>query len=131
MEGLAVTCPLAPNMSHLILSSCSSPRDFALDFLQTLPRDNALVLSLTFGSANTWYEDLHLASQVPCPAHTSNLTGCPKPVRCSVGLGNGQLCYGFIPIIGKAATRHIGHAAAQIEPPAIAAEGPSKSTLVV
>ena len=43
----------------------------------------------------------------------------------------GGLHYGFIPIIGKAATRHIGHAAAQIEPPAIAAEGPSKSTLVV
>jgi len=25
-----------------------------LDFLQTLPHDNALALSLTFGFANTW-----------------------------------------------------------------------------
>lgn len=62
MEGFAVTCPLAPNTSHLILGSCSSPRDFALGFLQTLLHSNALALSLTFGSANTWYEDLHLAS---------------------------------------------------------------------
>ncbi len=62
MEGFVVTCPLAPNTSHLILGSCSSPRDFALDFLQTLPRDNALALSLTFGSANTWYQNFHLTS---------------------------------------------------------------------
>ena len=57
-----VMCPLAPNTSHLILSSCSSPRDFALSFLQTPPHGNALALSLTFGSANTWLEDLHLSS---------------------------------------------------------------------
>jgi len=62
MEGFVVTCPLAPNTSHLILDSCSSPRDFALDFLQTLPHDNALALSLTFGSANTWYQNFHLTS---------------------------------------------------------------------
>ena len=53
-EGLMVRCPLAPSTSHLILGSCSSPRSFALGFLQTLPHDKALALSLTFGSANTW-----------------------------------------------------------------------------
>jgi len=33
-----------------------------LGFLQTLPRDNAFALSLTFGSANTWYQNFHLTS---------------------------------------------------------------------
>jgi len=70
-----VTCPLAPSTSHLISSSCSSPRRFGLGFLQTSPRDNALALLLTFGSANTWWEDFHLPSFVPCPAHTSELSG--------------------------------------------------------
>jgi hypothetical protein len=32
----------------------SSPRNFALSFLQTPPRGDALALSLTFGSAKTW-----------------------------------------------------------------------------
>ncbi len=39
-EGLAVTCPLAPNTSHLILGSCPSPRDFVLD-LTTMDGGNA------------------------------------------------------------------------------------------
>jgi hypothetical protein len=65
-----VTCPLAPQTSHLLSSSYSSPRNFALNFLQTSPREFALVLLLTFGSANTWYQDLHLTSLVPCTAHT-------------------------------------------------------------
>jgi len=30
---------------------------------------------LTLGSANTWYEDFHLASSVPCPAHTLTFRG--------------------------------------------------------
>ncbi len=38
--------------------------------LQTLPHGNALVFSLAFGSTNTWQEDFHLSSFVPCPAHT-------------------------------------------------------------
>ena len=38
--------------------------------LQTPPRDDALALLLTLGSANTWYEDFHLTSYVPCLAHT-------------------------------------------------------------
>ena len=57
-----VTCPLAPDMSRLLSGSCSSPRNFALGFLQALPRGNALALLLTFGSANTWQEDFHLSS---------------------------------------------------------------------
>ncbi len=51
--------------------SCSSPRNFGLDFLQTPPHDDALVLLLAFGSAITWQEDFHLSSFVPCPAHTN------------------------------------------------------------
>jgi len=62
MEGLIATCPLAPNTSHLRLGSCTPPRNFTLDFLQTPPRDDAIALSLTFGSANTWYRDLHPTS---------------------------------------------------------------------
>ena len=70
-----VTCPLASATSHLISSFCSSPRSFALSFLQTLPRDNAPALSLTFGSAITWYRDFHPTSLVPCPAHTLCASG--------------------------------------------------------
>lgn len=71
MEGFAVTCPLAPDVPHLRSGSCSSPRALGLDFLQTPPHDDALVLLLAFGSANTWHGDFHPASSVPCPAHTS------------------------------------------------------------
>src|ERR671918_2686441 len=91
MEGLMVTCPLTPYTSHLLSSSCSSPRSFGLSFLQTPPRDDALALLLTFGSANTWYRDSHPTRLVPCPAHTPSahsprpdrdLTYCsPKPLR--------------------------------------------------
>jgi len=70
MEDFAVTCPLVPDVPHLRSGSCSSPCIFGLGFLQTPPRDDALALLLTFGSANTWCEDLHLASSVPCLAHT-------------------------------------------------------------
>ena len=34
-------------------------------------RDLRLALLLTLGSANTWCEDLHFTSYVPCLAHTS------------------------------------------------------------
>ena len=70
MESFAVTCPLAPDTSHLRSGSCTSPRAFGLSFLQTSPHDDALALLLAFGSAITWQEDLHLLSSVPCPAHT-------------------------------------------------------------
>ena len=73
MEGFAVTCPLAPNVPHLISGSCSSPRAFGLGFLQTPSHDDALALLLTFGSAITWFGDLHPVSSVPCPAHTSSI----------------------------------------------------------
>ncbi len=73
MEDFVVTCPLVSDTSHLISGSCSSPRNFGLDFLQTPPRDDALVLLLAFGSAITWQEDFHLSSFVPCPAHTSTI----------------------------------------------------------
>ncbi|MDP8246527.1 MAG: hypothetical protein P9M00_00145 [Candidatus Tritonobacter lacicola] len=47
-----------------------SPRAFALGFLQTPPRDDALALSLPFGFSYAWRGDFHPASYVPCPAHT-------------------------------------------------------------
>src|SRR4030042_5182063 len=75
MENFAVTCQLIPGVPHLISGSCSSPRMFGLGFLQTPPHDDALALLLTFGSANTWYGDFHPVSPVPCPAHTSKLSG--------------------------------------------------------
>jgi hypothetical protein len=78
MEDFAVTCPLVPDVSHLRSGSCSSPRSFALGFLQTPPRGDALALSLAFGSATTWQEDFHLPSFVPCPAHTLAITGSKK-----------------------------------------------------
>ena len=78
MEGFAVTCPLAPDASRLISGFCSSPRDFALDFLCTPPHDDALVLWLTFGSADTWYRDLHPVEFVPCTAHTFDMRGAQK-----------------------------------------------------
>ena len=43
----------------LISGFCSSSRDFALGFLRTPPRDDALALWLTFGSTLAWYRDLH------------------------------------------------------------------------
>ena len=70
-----VTCPLVPNVPHLVSGFCSSPRAFGLGFLQTPPRGDALALLLAFGSAYTWREDLHLASSVPCLAHMAELTG--------------------------------------------------------
>ncbi len=63
-EGLVVTCPLAPDALRLISGFCSSPRDFALDFLRAPPRDDALVLRLCD------CQDLHPTSFVPCTAHT-------------------------------------------------------------
>ena len=75
MEGFAVTCPLTPDVPHLISGSCSSPRAFGLGFLQTPTHDDALALLLTFGSAITWQEDFHLYSSVPCPAHTPASAG--------------------------------------------------------
>jgi len=81
-----VTCPLAPGVSRLISGFCSSPRDFALDFLQTPPRDDALALWLTFGSAKTWYRDFHPTSFVPCTAHTSEFTRLRGVSRRSGGM---------------------------------------------
>jgi hypothetical protein len=75
MEDFAVTCPLVPDVPHLRSGSCTSPRIFGLGFLQTPPHNDALALLLTFGSANTWREDFHLTSYVPCLAHTLPLTG--------------------------------------------------------
>ena len=70
MEDFAVTCPLVPGVPHLESGFCTSPRAFGLDFLQTPPRDDALVLLLAFGSAITWHGDLHPARSVPCLART-------------------------------------------------------------
>ena len=65
-----VTCPLVPNASRLISGFCSSPRSFGFGFLQTPPRNDALAVSLAFGSTKTWQSDLHRPSYVPCLAHT-------------------------------------------------------------
>ena len=65
-----VTCSLVPSVPHLVSGSCSSPRAFALGFLPTPPRGDAVALSLTFGFSSTWRGDLHPTSYVPCPAHT-------------------------------------------------------------
>ncbi|MCK2149607.1 hypothetical protein MYE70_11115, partial [Marinobacter alexandrii] len=56
-------------------------------FLQTPPRDDALALLLAFGSANTWQEDFHLPSSVPCPAHTPIFSGARlgRPVEARQG----------------------------------------------
>ena len=80
-----VTCPLAPVASRLISGFCSSSRDFALGFLCTPPRDDALALWLTFGSANTWCQDFHPTGFVPCTAHTFEMSGC-EAVRSNEGL---------------------------------------------
>jgi hypothetical protein len=74
MEDFAVTCPLVPDVPHLISGSCSSPRSFGLGFLRTPPRGDALALLLAFGSAKTWHGDFHPVSSVPCPAHTQTGT---------------------------------------------------------
>ena len=85
MEDFAVTCPLVPSVPHLRSGSCTSPCIFGLGFLQTPPRDGALALLLSFGSANTWCGDFHPTSYVPCLAHTANcavrLFGS-APVNC-------------------------------------------------
>src|SRR5215207_7692265 len=85
MEGFAVTCPHAPDASRLISGFCSSPRSFGLGFLQTPPHGDALALLLAFGSANTWQEDFHLFSSVPCLAHTGCNSAAPAKGhrRCS------------------------------------------------
>ena len=85
MEDFVVTCPLVPDVPHLRSGSCTSPCIFGLGFLQTPPHDDALALLLTFGSANTWCEDLHLTSYVPCLAHTPGVTGrMVLALRCTL-----------------------------------------------
>jgi hypothetical protein len=83
MEDFAVTCPLVPGVPHLVSGSCASPRIFGLGFLQTPPRGDALALLLAFGCANIWHGDLHLASSVPCPAHTPGMSRAVYRVRSS------------------------------------------------
>src|SRR5674476_149322 len=78
MEDFAVTCPLVPNASRLISGVCSSSRDFALGFLCTPPRGDALALWLTFGSTYTWCQDLHPTGFVPCTAHTFKVRGARR-----------------------------------------------------
>ena len=97
MEGLVVTCLLASVASALqaapardaptlrrhkqsaglFVSGLSHIRflfivaRFRLGLAyRTPPRDDALVLCLTFGSANTWCQDFHPTGFVPCTAHT-------------------------------------------------------------
>ena len=70
--GLHGHVPTRPGCATPQIRFLYVARAFGLGFLQTPPRDDALALLLTLGSANTWCEDLHLASSVPCPAHTQN-----------------------------------------------------------
>ena len=74
-EDFAGTCPLVPGVPPLVSGSCSSPRIFGGDFLQTSPRGDALVLRLAFGSVNPWHGDLHPVSSVPRLAHTPGISG--------------------------------------------------------
>ena len=77
--------------------SVRRPASFALDFLPTPPHDDAVVLWLTFGSADTWYRDSHPAGFVPCTAHTFELSG-GEAVRLNEGLGvtdGGKARYGL------------------------------------
>jgi hypothetical protein len=78
MEGFVVTYPLVPGVARLVSCSCVSPRAVGLGVLQTLPRGDAVVLLLAFGSTITWREDFNLARSVPCVAHTSAISR-----RCS------------------------------------------------
>ena len=75
--GLCLHVPTRPECttSRLQRDSCSSPRSFGLSFLQTPPRGDVLALLLAFGSAKTWHGDSHPISSVPCPAHTSRVSG--------------------------------------------------------
>jgi hypothetical protein len=91
MEDFAVTCPLVPSVPHLRSGSCTSPCIFGLDFLQTPPRDDALVLLLSFGSASTWCRDLHPTSYVPCLAHTLRVTCRPGTCRKNPQASSGQV----------------------------------------
>ena len=76
-------------MPHLVSGSCSSPRAFALGFLPTPPRGDAVALPLAFGFSFTWRGDLHPTSYVPCPAHTLRRTnGAISAVRCRRWLGS-------------------------------------------
>ena len=78
-----VTCPLVPSVPHLVSGSCSSPRAFALGFLPTPPRGDAVALPLAFGFSFTWRGDLHPTSYVPCPAHTLSATHGGQAVVCA------------------------------------------------
>ena len=77
MEDFVVTCQLVPDVPHLESGSCTSPRTFGLDFLQTPSHDDALALLLAFGSAKTWLGNFHPDSPVPCPAHTGRMRSTP------------------------------------------------------
>ena len=87
MEDFTVTCPLVPDVPHLVSGSCSSPRLIGLGFLQTPPRGDALALLLAFGSASTWRWDLHPTSSVPCLAHTPGMSRALLRVGSMPGLG--------------------------------------------
>jgi hypothetical protein len=85
MESFAVTCPLAPDTSHLRSGSCTSSRVFGSGFLQTPPHGVALAFLLAFGSAITWQEDFHLFSSVPSPAHTLDMSGSRRRAKRAGG----------------------------------------------
>jgi hypothetical protein len=78
LEDFAGTCPPVPGVPPLVSGSGASPRIFGWGCLQTPPRGGALALFLAFGCATTWRQDFHLASSVPCPAHTLTLSGGPQ-----------------------------------------------------
>ena len=100
-----VTCPRTPYTSPLLSSSCSSPRRFGLDFLQTPPHDDTLALLLTFGSANTWYRDAHPTRFVPCPAHTHQ-AHLPGPLQELDVTRNGNAAPGQVQHLVRRRSRH-------------------------
>src|SRR3990172_1844623 len=90
MEDFVVTCPLVPDVPHLISGSCSPDQvrgrlcPALLGWTSSRPHLTMTPLpfflrlgsgqALTFGSDNTWYEDFHLAS----PGRSRNRS-CPRP----------------------------------------------------
>ena len=100
LDGFATGCPL-----HTCLrsDSCSSGRDFAPRFLQTVPRGSALALRSYFTSIRL-YGGLSPPSCWACPAHSlalrataavaaaAGLTAPARPIPCStIGMKDREL----------------------------------------
>jgi len=87
----------SPRMHHASYPvSVRRPACFALSFLPTPPRDDAVALWLTFGSAYTWYWDFHPAGFVPCTAHTFELSRPSQQSWRGSAAANGYVAHGQV-----------------------------------